>query len=148
KLALALYRSGRQADALRALAAARSVLRDELGLEPGAQLRGLEASILAQDPGLDLPPAPPAAPAAARESAPPAASKGSTLPAGGPEAPGAAGARAAPLVGREAERAELLAAYGEAAADARFVVLEGDPGIGKTRLAEDLAAAAAAAGSL
>ena len=53
-LALALYRSRRQAEALRALAAARHALLDELGLDPGPELRDLEARILAQDPTLDL----------------------------------------------------------------------------------------------
>ena len=52
---LALYRSGRQADALAAYRAARRELVDELGLEPGPGLRGLEAAVLAQDPALDLP---------------------------------------------------------------------------------------------
>jgi DNA-binding SARP family transcriptional activator len=54
KLALALYRSGRQADALRALAAAGSMLREELGLEPTRPLSDLEAAILAHDPCLDV----------------------------------------------------------------------------------------------
>ena len=52
---LALYRAGRQADALRAYQAARAVLGDELGLEPGRELQRLEAAILAQDPDLDPP---------------------------------------------------------------------------------------------
>ena len=52
---LALYRAGRQADALRAYQAARAVLADELGLEPGRDLQRLESAILAQDPALDLP---------------------------------------------------------------------------------------------
>jgi YVTN family beta-propeller protein len=49
QLMLALYRSGRQADALETYQAGRRVLRDELGLEPGRQLRDLEAAILSQD---------------------------------------------------------------------------------------------------
>ena len=46
---LALYRSGRQADALAAFRAARATLVDELGLEPSAELQGLERAILQQD---------------------------------------------------------------------------------------------------
>jgi YVTN family beta-propeller protein len=46
---LALYRSGRQTDALEAYQAGRRVLRDELGLEPGNELRDLEAAILRHD---------------------------------------------------------------------------------------------------
>ena len=53
-LALAQYRSARQADALRSLATARRILRDELGIEPGADLVALEAAILRQDSELDV----------------------------------------------------------------------------------------------
>jgi YVTN family beta-propeller protein len=54
---LALYRCGRQADALEAYRNARHVLLDEVGLEPGPQLRHLNDAILRQDPELDAPPA-------------------------------------------------------------------------------------------
>src|SRR3954454_21395325 len=53
---LALYRSGRQADALEAYQYARSALVDEVGVEPGPELRHLHEEILGQDPALDLPP--------------------------------------------------------------------------------------------
>jgi predicted ATPase/DNA-binding SARP family transcriptional activator len=52
QLMLALYRSGRQADALAAYQDARHVLVDELGIEPSADLRDLERQILSQDPAL------------------------------------------------------------------------------------------------
>ena len=52
---LALYRSGRQADALESFRDARRALVDELGLEPGRELRELEQAILTQDPALDPP---------------------------------------------------------------------------------------------
>jgi YVTN family beta-propeller protein len=52
---LALYRSGRQADALESFRDARRSLVDQLGLEPGKELRELEEAILAQDPALDPP---------------------------------------------------------------------------------------------
>ena len=53
---LALYRCGRQAEALEAYRAAREVLVEQLGIEPGPALRELEQAILQQDPGLDAPP--------------------------------------------------------------------------------------------
>jgi YVTN family beta-propeller protein len=52
---LALYRSGRQADALESYRRARRALTDELGIEPGRELRRLEHAILTQDPALDPP---------------------------------------------------------------------------------------------
>jgi DNA-binding SARP family transcriptional activator/ABC-type branched-subunit amino acid transport system substrate-binding protein/DNA-binding beta-propeller fold protein YncE len=58
QLMLALYRSGRQADALAAYRKARSELSEGLGLEPGEELRALEQAILCHDPSLDLPAGP------------------------------------------------------------------------------------------
>ena len=135
-LALALYRSDRQAEALRVIASAGRTLREELGIEPGNQLRELEAAILAHDPGLSrvtrspVPSEPPPAPA----------------PAAAPRL--AAGSGAATLIGREGEMAQLTAALAESAHDARFVVIEGEPGIGKTRLADELRHVAATGGAL
>jgi DNA-binding SARP family transcriptional activator/pimeloyl-ACP methyl ester carboxylesterase len=60
---LALYRCGRQADALSAYRELRTILVEQLGIEPGPELRELEARILRQDPGLDYRPARPARPA-------------------------------------------------------------------------------------
>lgn len=51
---LALYRAGRQADALESYRLTRQTLNDELGLEPGAELRQLEQAILVNDPALEL----------------------------------------------------------------------------------------------
>jgi DNA-binding SARP family transcriptional activator len=54
QLMLALYRAGRQAEALEQYRAARSVLLDELGLEPDAALRRLHGAILRHEPGIEL----------------------------------------------------------------------------------------------
>ena len=54
-LALALYRSGRQGDALGVLRKARTILADELGVDPGPELVATEEGILRQDPVLDVP---------------------------------------------------------------------------------------------
>ena len=50
QLITALYRCGRQTEALRACRAARQVLREEVGVEPGRELRDVEAAVLGQDP--------------------------------------------------------------------------------------------------
>lgn len=72
QLVLALYRSDRQTEALRACALVRRQLRDEIGVAPGPRLRRLEAAVLAHDPMLDAPAVTPAAvDARSRGGAPP-----------------------------------------------------------------------------
>src|SRR5205085_11599409 len=115
---LALYRSGRQAEALRVYGEARDRLVDELGLEPGPALRALEGRVLAQDPSLDAPPAVPVAPRLA------VASTGNLRE------------RLTSLVGRESDIARLE----HSLADHRLITLIGPGGSGKTRLAVEVAA--------
>ena len=93
QLMLALYRCGRQAEALAAYQRTRRMLVDELGVEPGRELRDLQAGILDADPGLGAP-----GPALARFlPAPPAPEPGKSgrgTGAGPPGEPGQAGGRA------------------------------------------------------
>jgi predicted ATPase/DNA-binding SARP family transcriptional activator len=109
---LALYRSGRQADALAAYQHLRTVLAEELGLDPSAEARELEVAILQQDPALDL------------EAAAPAASELPTLPE-----------RVASFRGREHDVDELERLLGQE----RLVTCTGPGGTGKTTLAVEAA---------
>jgi predicted ATPase/DNA-binding SARP family transcriptional activator len=121
QLMLALYRSGRQADALQAYQDAREVLVDQLGIEPSAELRALQQSILAHDPALDPAPRP-------RRVA--VADDGPTAAAHIPAPP-------TRTVGRDADLARLRELVGEPSS--RLVTLVGPGGVGKTRLAVELA---------
>ncbi len=143
-LALALYRSHRQADALDALRRARALLADELGVDPGPALRALEAEVLAQSPSLDAPAfAPPGRPAPE-----PAAD-----PAAGPAAPARVPTQRVTsgrpeLVDRESELAQLRTALGMALdGEPRLAVIEGPAGIGKTSLLHQVRDEARAAGA-
>jgi DNA-binding SARP family transcriptional activator len=157
-LALALYRSGRQSEALRAIDDARRVLREELGVEPSRALRELEHRILEHDPSLEAAPvtspaaaataavAVSAAPGTASPTAPLRTHRDAGADTGVDVATGAAtGPR---LVGREHELRQLVGALQEAATAARFALIEGEPGIGKTSLAEAVAAIAAERGAV
>jgi len=109
QLMSALYREGRQADALRCYAEGRRLLVEELGVDPSWELQQLESRILAHDVTL-VPPA-----AAARVE-----------PVGPGDAP----------VGRDAQRAALRAAWRDVEAGrTRVVLLDGEAGIGKSALA-------------
>ena len=139
-LMLALYRAGRQGEALEAYDTAREELADELGIDPGTALRELHAQILRQDPQLDHVPTQPTPPAVPTTE--PATDRQVTVTAA--RRPGlATGKVPEPLtsfVGREGEIDDLVAALGET----RLVALQGTGGAGKTRLA--LAVARRAAG--
>lgn len=130
QLMVATYRCGRQGDALRAYQRCRSVLADELGIEPGAELRRLEAAVLAQDASLDWRPGIPTGPAQVTEPAEAGADNAATELTQQP-------ATVPPVVGRERELGLLEARIaGLSAGAGGAVVLAGEPGAGKTTLAE------------
>ena len=120
---LALYRAGRQAEALQAYRDSRRILIDQLGIEPGRELRELHQAIIGQDQRLDL--------------------QGETQVRAFPEV-----RRSAAFVGRQRELSELAGALEDAAGgQGRLVLVSGEPGIGKSRLAAELARHARAHGA-
>jgi DNA-binding SARP family transcriptional activator/tetratricopeptide (TPR) repeat protein len=136
-LALARYRAGQQADALRAISDARRTLVEELGVEPGPRLRELESAILAHDRSLDLDVTP------SRTVGD--GSAGGTTPAGDRSN---VGRTAAPMVGRRDELARLVSVLDDVLAGETCVaVVQGEAGVGKTRLVDALAGEAARRGA-
>jgi DNA-binding SARP family transcriptional activator len=145
RLMLALYRCGRQSDALGAYQRVCRTLREELGLDPGAELRDLHTAILRQDLALSLPaygPGRAGTPGSAASGADPAAQD----PPGrdGPRAPVPAQLPLAvpAFAGRRAELARLDAlldgrGQGRLASPATVVIsaVSGTAGVGKTALA-------------
>jgi len=114
QLMVALYRAGRQAEALRTYGEGRQVLADELGIEPGPELQQLEGWILRQDPRLE----PPARRRAVRNPY-----KG--LRAFGEE-------DSADFFGRETLVARLIERFGDVARAGRFLAVVGPSGSGKS----------------
>jgi DNA-binding SARP family transcriptional activator/tetratricopeptide (TPR) repeat protein len=141
---LALYRSGRQAEALRVFQDLRSILVAELGIEPGHDVAWLEHAILNQDPALDFPvPVEPASVAThigETPADPTAAGYRVRIPT--PTTEGA-------LVGRDQETALLREWWTSVRnGDSRLLLVDGDSGIGKTCLVGDLARVVEGEGSL
>lgn len=127
QLMLALYRSGRQAEALRAYTNARKALVDELGIEPGSGLRELERRILDQDPSLmpsDRVGEPPVTVAFQATAANATTVSSSQLPSA-----------VSTLVGRDVTLGRLASLLQRS----RLVTLTGPAGAGKTRLAIETA---------
>ena len=116
-LILALYRDGRQADALRAYTEIHDLLVEELGIDPGVALRELESRILSQDPTLTL-----------ETSVQPESDSR-------PAETGNLRKRLSSFVGRQDE----VAALRETVLSCRLVTLVGPGGVGKTRLAVEVA---------
>lgn len=116
-LVLALYRSGRQGEALHAYARARQAFIDELGIEPGPELRRLHEQVLAQDGGLDGP-------------SPSAVLPDVLVPSAGP------------FLGRVQELASLRAAWDRVLTSGTplTVLVRGSPGSGVGRLTAEFAA--------
>ncbi|MEK6328623.1 MAG: BTAD domain-containing putative transcriptional regulator [Actinomycetota bacterium] len=119
---LALYRAGRQSEAIEAYREAHRTLVAELGVEPGPKLRELQDAILRQDPALDAHPRP--------RELPRQLEGGSPL-----------------LAGRDRELRWLRKRWREAeAGSSRIALVSGPGGIGKTRLVAELAAEVQRAG--
>jgi DNA-binding SARP family transcriptional activator/tetratricopeptide (TPR) repeat protein len=148
---LALYRSGRPSEALAAYRVARDLLADELGLDPGEQLRALETAILVGDPKLLVASEPTVRPAPAAAAQPPLPADTPAAPAdpaGSPDEPAPAPAYhsdkphqlpadAADYIGGEALVAtvETMLAEADGSAATRVVMIVGRPGIGKSAAA-------------
>jgi len=129
QLMLALYRSGRQAEALSIYHEFRRTLRDELGMEPSGALSELQYKVLNQDRNLDL---------VARDGRSGSAGRVSEPPAAAPDA----------FVGRADELERVAAAFEAAAAGSGTTALiVGPAGIGKTLLASELARRARSRGA-
>ncbi|MGO9854071.1 MAG: ATP-binding protein [Acidimicrobiales bacterium] len=139
---LALYRSGRQAEALRVFQDLRAILVAELGIEPGRDVTWMEHAILSSEPGLDFP-VPPERPDDDTVVTAPASAESDyrvRVPAL---------LHDTPFVGRDHESALVREWWASVrAGTGRLLLVEGDEGIGKTRLVAELARAVETDGTL
>lgn len=144
QLMVALYRLGRQAEALEVYRKGRRLVADQLGLEPGPRLRELEHAILTSDPALDVP--------AVRSGSAQGQHLGAVTgePVGGPASPAQLPADIADFTGRDGEAGSiarfLTGIDRDGSADGRseraalaVSVVCGRPGVGKTALAVHVA---------
>jgi DNA-binding SARP family transcriptional activator len=144
-LALGLYRAARQADALRVVGRCRRALADTAGLDPGPELRALESDLLAQQANLDWTPTTTTVAATATATASQAgdAEPLRTTAVAPISLPNASGS----LVGRRRELRALVDSLAAAQSGrGGSAIVMGEPGIGKTRLVEELLETAALRG--
>jgi DNA-binding SARP family transcriptional activator len=133
-LALAQYQCSRQADALETLRRLRERLADELGVDPSEEIRRLEEAVLRQDPSLTV-----------AAVAPVTQQTASALAASATAGPGE---RTAGTIGRAAvlDAAMTRVEAARTTGSLRFLLVAGEPGIGKSRLVSDVGDAATRAG--
>lgn len=157
QLMIALYRSDRQADALRAFSRTRAVLADELGLDPSPALVGLQTAILNHDPELTRLPAATAArsptvvdQATATRAPAPAPTSNEPPPPSPVALPSpAVRAGATAFVGRQRQLALLHQRWDDVTnGDRHLALLVGEAGAGKSRLAAQFAAEAHERGAI
>ncbi|WP_169982426.1 BTAD domain-containing putative transcriptional regulator [Microbispora sp. H10836] len=131
-LVLAHYRAGRQAAALGCLRRVREVLAGELGIDPGPRLRELEGAVLRQDAAL-LPPERPATPSPPRRPAARTPEQRTPKETTARRAPEPA-AEQPVFVGRQSALEFLYEAAKASSAAGQVVLVDGEPGVGKTSL--------------